>query len=370
MSGPRIRDKRDRLRQLRAFCEALRRGSISRAAEHLGLTQPAVSLNVRDLEHELGEALLVRTTAGVEPTPAGERLHALADPLVRDADSLLSDFARHLDLAPPDGVRVASSNAGAAFVLPAYLKRFRDAHPDIAVRLDAATVPEGFRRLADDEVDFVVGPRERFDEERIVYRELRTYRIVLITAPDHPLAGRASVSPREAAAHPADGAEMAPALDPRDPLRRLAAGVMRLARLSADAGSGAARHGGRLSLPRQALRVRIGAKGVVTGAKSGLRASGGMDRANRKVREALVTGWYGAATTELPPAAWSAEADVGAERRNQVPLSRSIAMSRADAPPQARRATPDRRRARSTQTARRLPRGFLWPRGDRGTPRD
>ena len=203
MSGPRIRDKRDRLRQLRAFCEALRRGSISRAAEHLGLTQPAVSLNVRDLEHELGEALLVRTTAGVEPTPAGERLHALADPLVRDADSLLSDFARHLDLAPPDGVRVASSNAGAAFVLPAYLKRFRDAHPDIAVRLDAATVPEGFRRLADDEVDFVVGPRERFDEERIVYRELRTYRIVLITAPDHPLAGRASVSPREAAAHPA-----------------------------------------------------------------------------------------------------------------------------------------------------------------------
>ena len=46
-----------------------------------------------------------------------------------------------------------------------------------------------------------------------------------------------------------------------------------------------------------------------------------------------MTGWYGAATTELPPAAWSAEADVGAERRNQVPLSRSIAIvARADAP--------------------------------------
>ena len=299
----------------------MRAGGVTAAAERLGLTQPAVSMQVRELE--LGAELLERGGAGVAVTPAGERLHALADPLVRDADSLLSDFARHLDLASPDGVRVASSNAGAAFVLPAYLKRFRDAHPDIAVRLDAATVPEGFKRLADDEVDFVVGPRERFDEERIVYRELRTYRIVLITAPDHPLAGRASVSPREAAAHPADGAEMAPALDPRDPLRRLAAGVMRLARLSADAGSGAARHGGRLSLPRQALRVRIGAKGVVTGGKSGLRASGCKDRANRKSREALVTGWYGAATTELPPAAWSAEADVGAERRNQVPLSRS-----------------------------------------------
>ena len=203
MSGPRIHDKRDRLRQLRAYCEALRRGSLSRAAEHLGLTQPAVSLNMRDLEHELGEPLLVRTTAGVEPTPAGERLYALAEPLVRDADSLLTDFARHLDLAPPDGVRIASSNAGAAFVLPAYLKRFRDAHPDIAVRLDTAAVREGFKRILDDEVDLVLGPREHFAEQSIVYHELRTYRIVLITAPDHPLAGRASVTPHEAAAYPA-----------------------------------------------------------------------------------------------------------------------------------------------------------------------
>ena len=74
-------------------------------------------------------------------------------------------------------------------------------------------------------------------------------------------------------------------------------------------------------------------------------------------------------STKLPPAAWSAEADVGAERRNPVPYRDHRDVSRADAPPQARRATPNRRRARSNQTARRLPRGFLWPRGDRGTPR-
>ena len=203
MSGPRIRDKRDRLRQLRAFCETLRRGSISRAAEHLMVTQPAVSLNVRDLEHELGETLLVRTTTGIEPTPAGERLYAFADPLVRDADSLLGDFARHLDLAPPDGVRIASSVGGAAFVLPAYLKRFRDNWPDIAVRIDTGTVREGFVRLLEEKVDLVVGPREPHAEESLVYRELRTHRLVLITALDHPLAGRASVTPHEAAAFPA-----------------------------------------------------------------------------------------------------------------------------------------------------------------------
>ncbi|MDE2639159.1 MAG: LysR family transcriptional regulator [Chloroflexota bacterium] len=197
------RTKRDRLRQLRAFCEAARRGSISRAAEHLELTHAAVSSSVRALEHELGDPLFVRTTAGVAPTPEGERLYALADPLVRDAESLLGDFARHLDLAPPEGVRIASSNAGAAFVLPAYVRRFRDAHPAIAVRMETAAVREGLRRLAREEVDLVTGPRESFDEETVAYRELRTYRVVLICATGHPLAGRASVSPREAAAFPA-----------------------------------------------------------------------------------------------------------------------------------------------------------------------
>ena len=74
-------------------------------------------------------------------------------------------------------------------------------------------------------------------------------------------------------------------------------------------------------------------------------------------------------STELPSAAWSAEADVGAERRNPVPLSQKSRCLAGRRPAKARRATPNRRRARSNQTARRLPRGFLWPRGDRGTPR-
>ena len=124
-------------------------------------------------------------------------------------------------------------------------------------------------------------------------------------------------------APPAGGAEMVPSFRPTRPPAKDAAGAMHPARCSACEGSGAARRACRLSLPRPALRVRISAKGVVTGAKIGLRASGGKGFANKISSEALVTRWYGAATTELPPAAWSADADVGAERRNQVPLSRS-----------------------------------------------
>ena len=74
-------------------------------------------------------------------------------------------------------------------------------------------------------------------------------------------------------------------------------------------------------------------------------------------------------STGLPQAAWSAEADVGAARRNPVPYRGHRDVLRADAPPQARWANPNRMGAQLSQTARRLPRGFLWPRGNRGTPR-
>src|SRR2546429_4672645 len=62
-------------RQLSAFCEVVDRKSFSQAAERLGVTQPAVSLQIRSLEKRLGTKLLDRSGRRVEPTEAGERPH-------------------------------------------------------------------------------------------------------------------------------------------------------------------------------------------------------------------------------------------------------------------------------------------------------
>ena len=66
-----IARKRNRLRQLRAFCDAARLGSISKAAERLGVSQPALSIHVRELEYELEAALFERMSWGVRLTAAG-----------------------------------------------------------------------------------------------------------------------------------------------------------------------------------------------------------------------------------------------------------------------------------------------------------
>ncbi len=114
-------------------------------------------------------------------------------------------------------------------------------------------------------------------------------------------------------------AEMVSPCDQRGAVRRSRPMRCARARRSAREGSGAARGPAwRLSLPGRRRGAECGER-VVTGARSGLRASGGKGIAKKIAREALVTAWYGAATTELPPAAWSADADVGASRRNQVP---------------------------------------------------
>ena len=196
-----IPSKRDRVRQLRIFCEAVRAGGVTAAAERLGLTQPAVSMQVRELELELGAELLERARAGVAVTPAGERLHALAEPLVRGVDALFGDFAGSLDAQGPGRVRIAASSAGATFVAPRYVARFHERYPDTAVRLETNTSRSRLERLLDEEVDLVLGAKELHAEEALAYRELLTYHRVLICASDHPLASRASVTPHEAVAY-------------------------------------------------------------------------------------------------------------------------------------------------------------------------
>ena len=195
------RDKRDRVRQLRVFCEVARLESFTRAADRLGLTQPAVSIQVRELEYEIGAELVERDAASATLSAAGERLYALAEPLVRGVDALFYDLPGCLEAEGGGRVRLAATSAGTSFVLPRYLKRFHDRHPDTAVRVDTVAFRDGLERLLDEKVDLMLGTQDQCPRDRVEYYEICTYRAVLITPLDHPLAGRGSVSLREVSAY-------------------------------------------------------------------------------------------------------------------------------------------------------------------------
>ena len=84
--------KGSRLKPLRAFCQVARLGSISRAAEALFLSQPAVTLQLQALERELGVRLLERSGRRLTPTREGDLLYAMARPLVEGLDGLAASF--------------------------------------------------------------------------------------------------------------------------------------------------------------------------------------------------------------------------------------------------------------------------------------
>ena len=84
-------------RQLAAFCAVVERRSFSQAAEQLGVTQPAVSLQIRSLEKRLGRRLLDRSGRRVEPTEAGQRLYRSAQRLLAQEEQLLAELGEEAE---------------------------------------------------------------------------------------------------------------------------------------------------------------------------------------------------------------------------------------------------------------------------------
>ena len=201
----RIYHKRDRLRQLRAFCHVARLSSITQAADRLGVAHSSVSIQVRELENELETMLFNRAVRGgrIELTHAGKRLLELAEPLVQGMDELSGALLEESDGGTPGCVQLAASAVAAGCILPPYVARFRDSCPGVRVEVMNCLLHEGLNLLLDNKVEFVFGPQDRHSHRTLEFDHILSYDIVLITSEDHPLANRTTVSPEEAGAYPA-----------------------------------------------------------------------------------------------------------------------------------------------------------------------
>lgn len=120
--------------QLRALAEIVRRGSFSRAAEALHLSQPAVSLQIRQLEEACGLPLLERAGKRALPTEAGRRLLAQSEPALAALDAAMQDL-RASRGAVAGRVRLGSGPTVATYLLPPILGRLRNCHPGLEISL-------------------------------------------------------------------------------------------------------------------------------------------------------------------------------------------------------------------------------------------
>src|SRR5580765_2823429 len=149
-------------RQLAAFCAVVERKSFSQAAERLGVTQPAVSLQIRSLEQRLGRQLLDRSGRRVEPTEAGRLLYASAQRLLALEEHLLEELQADDEGAVTGTLELGASTGPGGTVVPLLLCEFHELHPDVRVRLTVSDTQTLVDQVANRELELgIVGAARR-----------------------------------------------------------------------------------------------------------------------------------------------------------------------------------------------------------------
>ena len=176
-------------RQLAAFCAVVERRSFSQAAEQLGVTQPAVSLQIRSLEKRLGLQLLDRSGRRVEPTEAGNRLYRSAQRLLAMEEQLLADLGGEADGELAGRLEIGASTGPGGTVLPVVLAEFQLLHPEVHVALSVSDTQHVVEQVARREVELgVVGAARR--HRGVVFEEFFRDEVVLAVPRGHRFAGR------------------------------------------------------------------------------------------------------------------------------------------------------------------------------------
>jgi len=182
------------LRQLRHVLALDRYRSFARAAEAIGLTQPALSRSLQALEDDIGAKLFDRDRARVEPTAVGLRLIELARPLVSQAKLAERDLQQMIGLAG-GLLRIGAGPFAAETSVGTAVGRLARRHPGIMVDVSVSDWPDLYHRLLNDELDVAIAEiSHAIDDERLVVEALPQHPAVFYCRPGHPLATQDEVT--------------------------------------------------------------------------------------------------------------------------------------------------------------------------------
>lgn len=179
----------------KTYVRVVENHNLSRAAEEMNLSQPAVSKQIQSLEERYGVLLLERSGRKLKTTTAGEALYDCAREILKvmeKTDQVMEEIAESCR----GRLMLGASTIPGQYVLPQYLKDFKDRFPNVNIVMKIADTEKIFNLVADREVDLgIVGawmPNRKVDSFKWMEDEL----VVLVSA-NHPLAARNKVVLKE-----------------------------------------------------------------------------------------------------------------------------------------------------------------------------
>jgi DNA-binding transcriptional LysR family regulator len=181
-----------RIEQLHAFVEVARRGSVSRAAEGLFVTQPTLTARLKSLERELDAVLFVRSQRGMRLSDSGRAFLPYAERTVDTVSSgrrLLAELAR----GEAGQLALGAAPAVSTYVLPHILTRFRRTHPKVLLAVRTGHSEEVLELVLREQVQIGLGRALRHPEIEAI--PLYEDELVLVVDPRHPFAQQREIGP-------------------------------------------------------------------------------------------------------------------------------------------------------------------------------
>jgi DNA-binding transcriptional LysR family regulator len=182
-------------RQIETFAAVMKSGTVSRAAELLGITQPAVSRTIAELERGVGFLLFDRVRNRIIPTPEARLLYREVEASFRGMDTLRATAARIRDHGSGQ-IRVGSLSALGSTLVPKAVRRFKEKHPEIGVTLMVLPSRDVRDGVASGEFDIGLAADE-IDVSGVLHQPFVTPRMLCILPPDHPLTHKDIIRPQD-----------------------------------------------------------------------------------------------------------------------------------------------------------------------------
>jgi len=187
--------------QLYIFYAVASYHSFSRAAEALEITQPAVSIQIQELEKSLGATLFHRRSRGLRVTEVGETVLAYARQIFSLSSKLL-ETVQEIHGLQVGRLSLGASTTPGEFVLPLAIGRFRRAHPGIQVEMSLANTRSIIQRILNREIDLgMVGDWPTPPSNEVELIEYLNDEIVMVASPSHPAARERPLTLRQVVDH-------------------------------------------------------------------------------------------------------------------------------------------------------------------------
>lgn len=192
--------KRNRIQQLKGFYYTVQTKSISKAAKKMGLTQAAVTLQIQSLERDLGVQLFIREKQKITLTSAAKTLYAQSAHYIHGLDELFESFIKNVRNRNNHTIDLASNHVGISYILPKFIKKFKDEHPTTKFKIRNLSKADCIERLTNDEIDMFIYPMNEGEvPDDLDFFPIVKYQPILLTRKDHPLAKKKNLTLQDVA---------------------------------------------------------------------------------------------------------------------------------------------------------------------------